>query len=352
MRKQTRKAKLHQWRISQRRERRNRKKRRNRLTRKHFRVDWLRIQAPIVFDLYHKRYRGKLLAFLGKLRRFVVNERRAVTIDFALSDKMVSDGVLLFKAELTRILRIVGEESKLKCRPPKNPKVAQVLQRVGIYDLLRYRSHVQPEDDDVVCWLHSSGVGALGAKYEDVLGPLDEKISSSVQSGLYDGIVEAMTNANHHAYEMLRLDHLFHEDKQKEWWMFSQVRDGRLSVAFCDLGIGIPRSLPQKKKSLWVSLLQHLGSEPSDGRAIKAAVEESRSRTGQTYRGRGLKQLVAAIDKAQDGHLLIYSNKGRYSCRQKDDAREETFFDYKGSILGTLICWSLPLNPEAGGNDS
>ncbi len=94
-----------------------------------------------------------------------------------------------------------------------------------------------------------------GQRALELLGDLDDRLPSRLQRGLYDGIVEAMTNANHHAYEQIRDDGLRHEDLQKEWWMFSQVRENRLSVSFCDLGIGIPRSLPLKRKTLWAQLL-------------------------------------------------------------------------------------------------
>lgn len=337
-------------RIMRKRERRRFKNRRQRQLKISLRADWFDIVAPPIFDLYKKHHRDHVIAFTAKLRNFVVQKSRFVVIDFTRTERMFSDGTLLFKAELARILRIVGSTAKIKCRPPKNKKVAQVLQKVGVYSLLRYRSHVEPSDNDVIYWRHSSGTGARGEEYERVLGYLDDKISSCVQTGLYDGIVEAMTNANHHAYEMLRLDGLEYEDSKKEWWMFSQVKDDHLSVTFCDLGIGIPRSLPLKKQKLWVRLMQLFGREPSDGHAIKAAVEESRSRTGLPHRGKGLRQLVAAIDRANEGHLLIYSNAGCYSCRKHDNTRREENFDYKGSILGTLIFWTLPLEKEERSN--
>ena len=350
MKRETRRTKLHRRRIVKRRQRRlfNKRRRRQRKILQH--TNWFVVSAPESFDLYTKYYREKVVAFVAKLRDFIVRESRLVVIDFTHTTRMFSDGTLLLKAELSRILRIIGHAPRVKCRPPKSEKVSQVLEQVGIYDMLCYRSHVQPSDDDVICWRHSSGTGALGEEYERVLGDLDEKISSRVRTGLYDGIVEAMTNANHHAYEMLRLDELNHEDRKKEWWMFSQVRDGRLSVTFCDLGIGIPRSLPLKKQGLWQRLLGTFGKQPSDGEAITAAVEESRSRTALPHRGKGLKQLVAAVDKTAEGSLLIYSNAGCYSCRKRDNGKQERNFDYKGSILGTLICWTLPLDQEARAN--
>lgn len=350
MKRETTRTKRRRQRIMRRRERRLFKKQRRKRLKDSSRAGWFDVAAPPIFCLHDRRHHEQVIAFAAKLRDFVVRKSRDVIIDFTRTERMFSDGTLLLKAELSRILRIIGNAAKIKCRPPENKKVSQVLQQVGIYDLLRYRSHVEPSDNDVICWRHSSGTGARGEEYERVLGALDEKISSRVQTGLYDGIVEAMTNANHHAYEMLRLDDLDHRDSKKEWWMFSQVKDDHLSVSFCDLGIGIPRSLPLKKKWVWARLIQVFGGKPPDGSAIKAAVEESRSRTGLQHRGKGLRQLVAAIDRANEGHLLIYSNAGCYSCRKSDKDRHEKDFNYKGSILGTLICWTLPLDQEERSN--
>lgn len=299
-----------------------------------------------MFCLHNKHHREQVIAFAAKLRNFAVRKSRDVIIDFTRTERMFADGTLLLKAELSRILRIIGNAAKIKCRPPENEKVSQVLQQVGIYELLRYRSHVEPSYNDVVSWRHASGTGARGEEYERILGDFEDKISSRFQRGLYEGIVEAMTNANHHAYENLRFDGLNYVDSRKEWWMFSQVKDNRLSVTFCDLGIGIPRSLPLKKKQLWDSLIEILRRTPPDGKAIEAAVKQSRSRTGLGHRGKGLKQLVAAISKANESHLLIYSNAGCYSYQKHNGKEEETHFNYKGSILGTLICWALPLDQE------
>lgn len=350
MKRETTKTRIRRQRIVMKRQRRTSKKRRRSQRKTRQRANWFDVAAPPVFDLYNKYHRERIIAFVTKVRNFVVRQSRYVVLDFSQTERMISDGTLLLKAELARVLRIIGNTPRIKCRPPKKEKVAQVLQQVGIYDLLNYRSHVKPSDNDVICWRHFSGIGAIGEAYEQILGSLDDKISSKLQMGLYDGIVEAMTNANHHAYEMIRLDGLNHTDDRKEWWMFSQIRDDHLSVTFCDLGIGIPRSLPIKKAGLWAKLKKQLGMSPPDGDAIRAAVDESRSRTGLPHRGKGLRQLVATVDKATEGGLLIYSNAGCYSCRKHYDKRQEDSFDYKGSILGTLICWRLPLDQEEQSN--
>jgi len=251
---------------------------------------------------------------------------------------MISGGTLLLLAEISRIIRITRHSIPMRCLPPKNYKVAQVLEQVGINNLLRSKVKVRPIAHDVVSWRAANGHLAEGEKYNDILGHYDGVISENLKTGLYLGLTEAMTNTNQHAYEKERQDGLNYSDQSKDWWMFSQKKDGKLSVVFCDLGIGIPTSLPLKNPGLWKKLKKKLGN-PADGECIREAVEATHSRTGQHHRGKGLKQLVSTIDKIKGGRLIIFSNHGCYVMRDG----EENVYNMKNSILGTLISWSLPL---------
>lgn len=342
----TRKRRLRRCRILRKRERRRLSKQRQQVKKELIRKVWTQVIAPIAFDIETEKNHEKITAFHARLRDLLVKSKRSVLIDFSHTKQMVAGGTLLFKAELERTIKVIGRERRIRCRPPKNDKTGQVLEQVGIYGLLNYRSHIKPCDDDVVYWWHTSCSGAVGEEYERVLGQFDSQLPQNLQRGLYVGIVEAMTNANQHAYELTRADGLNYEDLDKRWWMFTQVRDEKLSVCFCDLGIGIPRSLPHKRPSLWANIKAKFIGKPPDGEAIRAAVDDSRSRTGQAHRGKGLKQLVAAMDGSKEGTLMIYSNSGCYFWR-KDGARTyEKKLDYHESILGTLIIWRVPLVQE------
>lgn len=167
-------------------------------------------------------------------------------------------------------------------------------------------------------------------------------IPETLASGLYLGITEAMTNCHHHAYIEKRNDGLNLDDIQKNWWMFSQEKDGFLHVVFGDLGIGIPVSLPIKKPGWWGSIQKNFGMTPSDGTVIAEAIAQSRSRTGKSYRGKGLKQLVEAIESIDNARLVIYSNKGVYTYMKGHPAT----FNFRDSIYGTVVYWSVPVEQE------
>ncbi|MCX7176018.1 MAG: hypothetical protein NT159_19260 [Proteobacteria bacterium] len=297
-----------------------------------------RVPAPKMFDIGTNGVRHELLSFLTDLRNLVVAEREAVLIDFTLTRKMSAGGTLLFLAELHRCGEVLGERPKLRCIPPRNVKVSQVLKQIGVYDLMGYKKKVEPSFSDVIHWRFASGHQVEGEKYENILGTYEGRVTESLLGSLFRGITEAMTNCHHHAYIDVRPDGLDYLDKVRNWWMFSQERDGYLSVIFCDLGVGIPVTLPTKKPNLWDKVLS-LGKAGSDSSIIEEAVVDSVSRTGKRYRGKGLKQLLEAAQETRGGALSIFSNRG---CYNFGDGKV-TLRDYAASIMGTLIQWKVPI---------
>jgi hypothetical protein len=109
----------------------------------------------------------------------------------------------------------------------------------------------------------------------------------------------------------------------------------------CDIGVGIPKTLPMTSPSLFERIKTVFGVSPPDSRCIEEAVKESKSRTGRQERGKGLGNIVASA--GDRGSILIYSNRGCYLAKS---GMIETA-DYRGSISGTLVCWQLPLVEES-----
>lgn len=307
------------------------------------------IQAPMLFDIDQPTNRKHLLDFLAALRSKVTNGHCSdIKIDFFETKKMWAAGTLLFKAEVYRLKQIVDGEIKFSCIPPRKNKVAQVLKQTGIYKLLGHKTKIIPTSDDVVYWRHAHGNHVEGVKYDEVLGRYDGVIPNVVASGLYLGLTEAMTNCHHHAYIASRQDGLGQTNEPKNWWMFSQERDGELSVVFCDLGVGIPETLPLKQPKLWAKLKNAFGFlPPPDAEAISEAIVESRSRTTKHYRGKGLRQLVDVIEKTPQAKLLLHSNRGKYTFING----ESKLHNYDDSIMGTLIAWTVPIKSKVERED-
>lgn len=293
------------------------------------------IKAPFEMDISKTEARKSTLQFLGKVRNQINQGCRRVWIDFTETRKFVSGGTLLLYAELTRLIESV-QGLKIRSSLPKSNKASQVLQQVGLSKLLKTKNKTKCLDGDVVNWRSARGQGALGEKFDEILGYYDGLITDSLQSELYTGITEAMTNAHQHAYIEQRGDGIVTDRDYRPWWMFSQEKDGKLSVVFCDLGVGIPASLPRTRPRLW-HFMDRLNL--TEGRQIEGAVRNSQTRTRKQHRGKGLRQIIETISSCVGGKALIFSNKGWYSMQ----SGKQRSGDFGDSILGTVIFWQMPL---------
>lgn len=265
----------------------------------------------------------------------------ALCLDFSQTEKLAADGTLLFFAELRRLIKHSKTALKISCIPPTNNKVSQVFQQIGLFSLLGAAGGATPQDADVVNWRFAHGHKVDGARYEDILANFDGDIANELQQRLFTGITEAMTNVVNHAYDMPRGDGTGIANS-REWWMFSQAKDGLLTVAFLDLGAGIPRTLPENRPTVWKRFLQ-VGKR-LDSRAIDYAVKDSISRTNESHRGKGLGQILRVVDSVKGGEMAILSNFGALTRKNRVSQR----IDYRDSIQGTLIYWNIPLELEEG----
>lgn len=293
--------------------------------------------APAVFGIAQQTYRRALVEALTELRQVAIVQGRPICLDFSRTTKMYSEGTLLFLAEVKRLILYSSGKAALSAVVPSNRKVAQVLAQIGLFKLLNVTCPVNPEDDDVIYWRHAHGQRVEGAKFDDVLSAYDGQIAESLQTMLYKGVSEAMTNVVNHAYSSPRKDGLGW-DTDRDWWLFSQEKDGILSVVFCDLGAGIPGTLPHKQPELWRKIVTR--KKHRDGSVIKYAVSDSVTRTRLSHRGKGLGQIVRVVEDLPGAKVAIYSNSGAVMHMPTGGMKA---FEFSDSILGTLINWNIPL---------
>jgi hypothetical protein len=308
------------------------------------------VQAPHTFGVLTREHRATLLTFIRKLRRLVLVFRTAVYIDFAETRKMQPEGTVLFAAELDRIVRQAKPRVMVRCARPKDPVVEQVLNHLGLLALMKRTGTVPVNADSVRYWQVETGDDVVGESTKSVVTSYRQSTSEADSSHLYRGLTEAMTNCKHHAYTQDRGDGTGVPTTVR-WWMFSQMKDDKLHVSLCDLGIGFKRSLLEGKE--WpvrtvYSIVDKLSPKRNDSSFIRAALKLGESRTGQKHRGKGLPELLAVI-QSRGGWLRILSNAGLYTYRPASpgtSAGADTK-DFTDSILGTIISWELPLGRSA-----
>jgi len=311
----------------------------------------LNVNAPEMFVLELPVHRDKLMEMLDTIRRRVLGEQKPVYVNFKPTTLMFPCGTLRFKAEIDRLHRITGDRQLIRCNYPEDVVVEQVLQKVGILSILGKDERQDPETfaDNVRYWHSVSGELADGEAVAPIVTQYRGVLAASRNSDLYDGIVEAMINCAQHAYEHPRRDDHFGdlEPECRNWWMFSQEKDGKLTVALCDLGIGIPASLAETtnwpREFIESALRAARMLSHRDARLIKTAVELHKTRTREEHRGKGFSEILDVVRKTGVGYLKIMSERGVYSY--KATAPTNSLNDHRSSIKGTLVQWTIPL-PE------
>lgn len=278
-----------------------------------------------------------MIRFLKRLRK-AFKKSHAICVDFRRVDRAIAGGTLLFFSELHR-LKTIYPNHALRCIPPRDNTVSQVFKHLKIFDVFGYKSHVQTVRADVVNWRSATSdvidgklVGGTLAAYESLQG---EKAKL-----LYRGATEAMNNVVDHAYIEDRRDGLPPPPK-KSWWLFCMENDDHAVVAVCDLGIGIPRSLPLVYPAEIIRATAAKftrGKIPADSAMIAAAMRLSRTRTDVQGRGKGLPDATAIVDAVPGGALYIFSNKGLLQYSDRIYKRK----DFALSIKGTVVIWSVP----------
>lgn len=282
------------------------------------------------------KYRGETLNSIERIKQYITNGGKKIYLDFSHTKKIIAAGMIAIYAELHNI-KNVFPNIKFRCEKRSSSKVKQVLTQIGIYRLCGQKCFTKkPTRSDVIHWRVCSGVGVICEQIDKVISEKELSLVSQV-GDIYGGCTEATKNALRHAYPETRLGIPVAHDKSG-WWCFSQVKDNRLTVVVCDLGVSIPYTLPLNFPDI-LTKLKKLGAN-TDADIIAGALKRPRSRSGETYRGNGLPKMmeVASIG----GALSIYSRCGVVSALGTDIRTE----NYRNPLRGTIISWSLPL----GGN--
>ncbi|MBB5190103.1 hypothetical protein HNQ50_000813 [Silvimonas terrae] len=301
--------------------------------------------APQIFHLSSARWRTALVGVIGQLRRLVRQGPPKIIIDFSITKHLHPCGTLLFVSELDRLQREFA--GVIRCNYPKDDVVEQLFQHIGLLQKLGRTPRKEITAGNVTPWHFESGHEIDASKFASMFEDYAGSLWQSDRRDLWVGMQEAMANCIEHAYTEERGDGL---PSRKRWWMFAREESGMLSVALCDLGIGIQRSLPKNPEA--AGFIQQIVNvvtgqrKTPEAKHIKAAIEYGKTRTKDRHRGKGLGQIFGFVERSPDSSLRIMSNKGIYTFapeRRTGEERVEHFADYNDSIEGTLIQWRIPL---------
>ncbi|MFG0864589.1 hypothetical protein [Pseudomonas sp. FYR_7] len=320
-----------------------------------------KIQVPAKLDLYSKQNFDVLCKFISNLREMAkYNER--IILCFRHTHRITAAAALRMLAEVEH-LQTSYENLSFGCSiPPKrrgkyknaDKVIEAILQQIGFFKLIGQPERAPTKQTDIARWKQLSGNLADGSLAGNLLNSLPSSISKQSKAQLYKGAIEAMANSVDHAYPEGDCEH-----PENRWWMLVGTSSDKITLIVCDLGVGIPVTLPQKHPdSLLKSIFKICGIlGNADADLIHASTFIKRSRTNQTHRGKGGADIRSITEHFPSALLSIRSNRGCYvvagaeregampdGYRQIPDTDgREWSASYNGSIRGTLIEWTVSL---------
>ena len=303
-----------------------------------------KILLPKTLSLATSADRNLLVGALANLRSYVLLDSvNTVTIDFAKVEVLHPCGTILLVAEIERLLEDSRYGTKLRASYPECEVVEQLFQYISILEKLGCPPRIENIDSkDVVVWLYESGVeGNLDSVVGNLPALLTSGSNMELRMAVNSGMAEAVANSSEHAYISERRDGL-NIDSPTKWWLFAKKEDDDISLVICDLGVGIPGSLPRTwTEDVEAFAKTMIGKKREDHQLIKFAMKLGRSRTNLTHRGQGLKDILKVVKTQKVGRLGIFSNCGVYNF---DGPTGRTFgCSEPTSILGTVVQWRVPV---------
>lgn len=294
----------------------------------------IKIIAPKIFRIANKEERVIFFKFIKQIHLALQN-KHSIQINFSQTEQLYPCGTLIFVAEMDGLL--TSHPAKIKCNYPKNKIVHQLFQHIGLLNRMGLPPRGDITADNVKHWHYVTGHCADTSVFKDLMTTYQNSLDTPIRMGLYDGMTEAVTNCIHHAYA----DDKSKTPFEKKWWMFAEQRDNRLTIAICDLGIGIVESLKRRPelKDIIPKLRGKLGTQ-----LLGNAVGSSRTSTKLAHRGKGLPEILEFVRGSKIGGLLIHSNYASFAFNASNQIEE--LKDFPQPLNGTLVQWGLSLADE------
>lgn len=324
------------------------------------------VDAPSKLDLYSPKNHAAYVSFLKDLRSSVSTNDRT-TINMQRCNRITAAAGLLLVAETDR-LRKAYPEKTIKCINPGSQKngpgkstqnlVESALNQIGFYRIIEQQNNKKALAGSVKKWRQLSGDSADGTLASSLLQTLKKEVPPEVLKKLYRGAIEAIANCVEHAYPSTRKDGLNITDPR--WWMLVGIDESDLTIIVCDLGVGIPRTLPVKHEESFLNRIKSaLGvTGNSDSEMIRISTHIKETRTKLSNRGKGGKDFRSMPANFPSSYLAIRSNKGSFFITGRERAplkkvssrvyvpgthNSESMIEHSNSICGTLIEWAIPI---------
>lgn len=294
------------------------------------------IEAPKVFAIQTQSiHRNKTIKFIDKIKE-ILNGNGRVHINFNQTTHLLSCGTIWFLSEIRQLIDNPNYQGKINWSTPKDDTVHQLLKHVGFFSWFNKKSTAIINKKIVTQW------GFIQGNKLDDLKQLDTTLMEKIENRLlFSAIQEAVINTIQHAYEGYSMPLV-----NNKWSIFYTYdnTDQTLSLAICDLGIGIYKSfIGQEETNTFFQNMTAFIGQNEHSKAIEAAVQYSASRTNEINRGKGFEDMKRVVQQSQNGGLRILSYKGGYRLSSRQNKQTEKLINFHKSSKCTIIMWHFGL---------
>lgn len=305
--------------------------RRGRKVRQKREKDLIEYIPPSVFVL--RENADEVLEFIFKLKAHKT-EWGNVFINLSNIEKITNGSIGL-------LLSVVNVLTKKKIDvagdKPKNREARRILERSGFFNFVD--GHVEEENKQSIDTIITKGKDTVnqGATAKIVMNAMKTVTGKPMRNPpIQSMLIELMANSVNHAFPNKGA-------KYQNKWVLAVSHDiaGRkVTFAFIDNGVGILETLK-------LSLTRHLRMIFKNNKDLLETAFEGRigSRTGLTYRGRGLPSILKKFNSNQISELVVISN--------------DVFLDFengnkyllKNQFSGTFYYWEVSTKSNYYGKD-
>ncbi len=302
------------------------------------------IKSPEYLCIYNDAPSKNTIRFIHTIR----DEAKAqhnIHLDLSSLKLISAAAMLLLLATVDHIKRTMPDV-KFSSKYPADEKSESILNQTGFTEVLGRRPNATATFEDVSYWRASTGSDTRPEQSVELFEEIDKAIPDHKKL-LYKGFLEVMANSVEHAYAHLKSSML---TRHSRWWAFGGIKDDKVVLLVCDLGAGIPNTLPKVIEPSWLDkTLKLIGvTTHNDAELIQAATMLRETATKKQNRGKGLNDAKKSVDSTPGSFLSIHSNRGNYryhhlmSGKIAGDLRR-----LNQSIGGTIVEWQLPIGDVA-----
>ncbi|MBQ8299700.1 MAG: hypothetical protein IJX99_07630 [Clostridia bacterium] len=262
-------------------------------------------------------------------------KKKGIFVDISNVENLTIDSLMYLIAVIKNLKNIYRNNYKFSGNFPSEKEVRELLLESGFLNYVKtnVEFELKPISNNIQI---RSGTNVDTDVVKDILDFIIENvgIAKNRLGIIYDMLIELMSNTKNHAYNS---ENIF----LNSWYIFLEIKDGKLKFSFLDIGDGIPNTV---HKTLSEKL--KIGEKKNDSYYILSALNgEFRTSTNIKNRGKGLPGMDEYCKNEQLEKFKVISGKG---IIELNDELKYNVREAENELIGTLYYWENDISKLKG----